>query len=288
MICGKLFTDNVLNAVRKFYADSEHGLRTDDEVKIFVLGNGGVGKTQLCRRLRNKGFLDNKRSTSGTHVHSISVALPGHAALVRLNLWDFGGQDIYLGTHHLFLHEQAIFVLMWTPETENGEHEEAGVRTPHRPLVFWLDYIRSLAGADNPVLLVQGKCDRDGDRHSRSVLQVDPNRTNRMINPLQIAQKGNTMSIDPTTTPKRTKLDEMLTHLDATKIVFEEFGYFVALSEDRETIFACPMNADGTPDRDTDEPHLNWIQVTAPEPEFVEKVNSVYGTSFDWKGFAGR
>ena len=34
----------------------------------------------------------------------------------------------------------------------------------HRPVVYWLDYIRSLAGTDNPVLVIQGRCDTVGDQ----------------------------------------------------------------------------------------------------------------------------
>ena len=105
-------------------------------------------------------------------------------------------------------------------------------------------------------------------------------------NNVPTVQNGSSM---PTATRNETDLDEMLTHLDSTHIVLEGFGYFVALSQDRTTIFACPMNADGSPERDIDDkPHLNWIEVTAPEPEFVEAVNAVFGTSFDWNRFAGR
>jgi hypothetical protein len=34
---------------------------------------------------------------------------------VGLNLWDFGGQDIYHGSHTLLLHGQTIFLVLWTP-----------------------------------------------------------------------------------------------------------------------------------------------------------------------------
>jgi hypothetical protein len=110
-----------------------------------------------------------------------------------------------------------------------------------------------------------------------------------MRNPVQTQQKGTTMSVHPTAIDKEAKLHEMLTHLDRTHVVLEQFGCFVALSQDRETLFACPMNTDGTADRDADDPlHMNWAEVTAPEPEFVKKANSVFGTSFDPNTFSGR
>ena len=71
------------------------------------------------------------------------------------------------------------------------------------------------------------------------------------------------MTIHPTATNKDAKLSEMLTHLDRTYVVLEEFGCFVALSQDRATMFACPMNTDGIADRDMDDPqHMNWTEVT--------------------------
>jgi hypothetical protein len=46
------------------------------------------------------------------------------------------------------------------------------------------------------------------------------------------------------------------------------------------------VNTDGTPDLEP--PHYNWTLVTAPEPEFLDEVNKVFGTVFRWENFAGR
>ena len=51
---------------------------------------------------------------------------PGEEA--RLHLWDFGGQDLYHGTHALFMRTRSLFVLVWTPQTENTrEYEHGGI-----------------------------------------------------------------------------------------------------------------------------------------------------------------
>jgi hypothetical protein len=80
-------------------------------------------------------------------------------------------------------------------------------------------------------------------------------------------------------------LDPMLTYLDTHYLEFENWGVLVAVTEDREAIFFCPL-FDGKPDLDP--PHLNWSQVTAPEPEFVDDVNEAFGTAFRYESFAGR
>lgn len=84
------------------------------------------------------------------------------------------------------------------------------------------------------------------------------------------------------------KLKEMLTYLDAHRIYFAEYQNFVALTEDRKSIFVCSTNQDGSPEMDDDLPHLNWTFVTAPHPKFLRLVNAHYGTKFRMKEFAGR
>jgi internalin A len=69
--------------------------RVSATLKVFFLGNGGVGKTQLCRRLRNLDFDPSVPTTHGVQLGETTVDLEGFAEPVRLNLWDFGGQDIY-------------------------------------------------------------------------------------------------------------------------------------------------------------------------------------------------
>jgi internalin A len=48
--------DNCLEALRAHVRDLEGGMATVADVKLMVLGNGRVGKTQLCRRLRGGNY----------------------------------------------------------------------------------------------------------------------------------------------------------------------------------------------------------------------------------------
>jgi internalin A len=98
--------------------------------------------------------------------------VPGVDHPVRLNLWDFGGQDIYLGSHALFLQGQAVFLLLWHPDHEQGRtYKEGGFTIRDRPLAYWLDYLRGLAGVDrdgrrvveSPILLIRSQCDSETD-----------------------------------------------------------------------------------------------------------------------------
>jgi internalin A len=106
-VCGETYDENVLDRVRAHYEDLKSGQRIDAEVKVLFLGNAGVGKTQLCRRLRGLEFDPSVPTTHGVQVGEMTLRFDGFQEPVRLNLWDFGGQDIYHGSHALFLHGQA-------------------------------------------------------------------------------------------------------------------------------------------------------------------------------------
>jgi internalin A len=66
-VCGD-WTENVLDKVRAHYEDLKSGQQIDAEFKVFFLGNGGVGKTQLCRKLRNLEFDPSVPTTHGSNL----------------------------------------------------------------------------------------------------------------------------------------------------------------------------------------------------------------------------
>ena len=84
-----------------------------------------------------------------------NVNLESFKGSVRLNVWDFGGQEIYHGSQTLFLHGQAIFLLLWNPEEEKTAGKK--IDSEHRPITYWLHYLRSVAGTDNPLIIVQSQ-----------------------------------------------------------------------------------------------------------------------------------
>ncbi len=139
------------------------GEAPNTELKVFVLGNGGVGKTQICRRLQGQPFDPEVSSTHGVSLGRVPL-LTGEDGKTSLfaNLWDFGGQDVYLGTHSLFLDERAVYLIVWTPGHENDRSvEEHGIPMQNRPLGYWLEYVRSLAGHEAPIIVIQAQCDSE-------------------------------------------------------------------------------------------------------------------------------
>lgn len=153
------YYDNCLPRLRSWRADAERGTAPYRERKVFLLGNGTVGKTQVLRQLCGQGFDASAPSTHGIQLHDHDLP-DGAGDRVPVRFWDFGGQDIYHGTHALFLKSRAIFLLCWNPVDEAKPfHTIDGVDYRNRPLAYWLDYVRELAGPDAPVIVVETKCD---------------------------------------------------------------------------------------------------------------------------------
>jgi hypothetical protein len=72
-------------------------------------------------------------------------------------------------------------------------------------------------------------------------------------------------------------------------IALEKFGCFVSLSQDRATIFIRTMLIDGEVEGGDDfHAQTGWVEVTAPHPDFLLKVNELFGTAFREDDFTGR
>jgi internalin A len=153
-----------LEALRAHLDDLAAGAASLPDVKLLVLGNGRAGKTQICNRLRGDGFERQWNSTHGVQVRSAALAGAAGQDATRLHVWDFGGQDIYHGTHALFVRTVGLFLVVWAADTESsGEYERDGIRFRNHPLQYWVDYVRHQGGAGSPALVIQTKCDTPED-----------------------------------------------------------------------------------------------------------------------------
>ncbi|MEO6476320.1 COR domain-containing protein [Luteolibacter sp.] len=160
-------TENCLEALRSHFRDLEAGEELLPDVKVIVLGNGRIGKTQLCGQLKGEAFKADAESTHGITVSSTELGND------RLHLWDFGGQDLYHGTHALFMRTRAVFVILWTPDSENlHEDEWQGMTFRNHQLDYWLQMMKHLGGKENPLLIVQCRCDTPEDELGHPPLQA--------------------------------------------------------------------------------------------------------------------
>jgi hypothetical protein len=169
-LCGEQRDENVAELVRRHYAaqDSQGGGQ-DAECKLLVLGNGGAGKTSLVRLILGEPHRVDERSTHAIHLGAwyTDILLEGNAAPapVRVNVWDFGGQDLYHETHRLFFQTGAVYALVWDPWEAERTDQDAGswyTDKKHR-LQYWVDQVTSVDPLAR-ILVVRNKADLDGDR----------------------------------------------------------------------------------------------------------------------------
>lgn len=192
---------NCLQSLRAHLAELEAGAEHISEAKLLILGNGRAGKTQITRRLAGQPFQPQWDSTHGIRITHVTLPAQDSVPETRLKLWDFGGQEIYHGTHALFARTRAIFLLAWSRETElpEAEADQHGMAFRNHPLRYWHAYAKDAGHKDSPLIIAQTRLDQDGvlppplDQNqmaSSTCVQVstaDPPRINTLRGALQDA-----------------------------------------------------------------------------------------------------
>lgn len=114
------------------------------EAKLLIVGEGNVGKTQIMNNIIGKHEFP--VTTEGIDIQK--WYFNNNQTNFRINIWDFGGQEIYHATHQFFLTKRSLYIFVWNARTDDN-------------LVsfdYWLNIIR-LIGSESPVIIVQNKID---------------------------------------------------------------------------------------------------------------------------------
>ncbi|MEH2408296.1 COR domain-containing protein, partial [Nostoc sp.] len=121
-------------------------VRPLNEAKLLLIGQGSVGKTSLIERLIHNKYDKNQPQTDGLNVETWNVQV--NSKDIRLNVWDFGGQEIYHATHQFFLTKRSLYLLVCNCRTSEEENR----------IEYWLKLIESFGGK-SPVIIVGNKKD---------------------------------------------------------------------------------------------------------------------------------
>ncbi len=139
---------------RKEHLEKEGSASRINEAKLIFVGNGRVGKTSLSKRLVKDQYDPNEKSTHGIRIKKWQIRLDDGRE-VNVNIWDFGGQEIYHNTHRFFLTNRALYILVWDSETQS-DAEEYPEKEQNFVFNYWLDNVSHLS-QHSPVLVVQNK-----------------------------------------------------------------------------------------------------------------------------------
>ena len=116
------------------------------EAKVIFLGYGNAGKTHTVERLLNEC---NDISFDPSQTQGI-VIKPWHPKLedgsIRINFWDFGGQEILHSMHRCFLTNRSLYVVVLR-DRPNSPYDDFTNQAK-----YWLENINSFA-PNSPVII---------------------------------------------------------------------------------------------------------------------------------------
>ena len=117
-------------------------------IKIILLGESGVGKTNLIRVTTGEEFEQNSMSSSsgsykeGTYISSTKKKYVYH-------LWDTAGQEAYRSLNKIFIKNAKVVIFVYAIDAESSFKE----------LKYWIDLAKSELGNDFVMGIVANKID---------------------------------------------------------------------------------------------------------------------------------
>lgn len=158
-LLGNSPSDNCLYNVRAWFTDLEKESAPNQAVKFMVSGNSNVGKSSLIEALLRGKTQPEQDSTHGIRIEPLP--LNDGTQQIEGIAFDFGGQEIYHGTHQLFLRSRAVQLVVFDAETEAAALtlDRRGLQAEtnrNKTLPNWLSDLQRLSPA-SAFVLVQNK-----------------------------------------------------------------------------------------------------------------------------------
>jgi internalin A len=134
-----------IEAIREYFKQLEaEGTDYLYEAKLLIVGEGGAGKTTLANKIINPAYqLRDEESTKGIQVKRWTFPLP-NGKTFAVNIWDFGGQEIYHATHQYFLTKRSLYALVADSRKEDTD------------FYYWLNIV-DLLSDNSPILIVKNE-----------------------------------------------------------------------------------------------------------------------------------
>lgn len=142
-----------IKEIRNYFESlEESGTQKLYEAKQIIIGEGGVGKTCLMKVLVDCDYKINRTepTTEGIEIENWfwEWGEPNNSIEFKVNIWDFGGQEIYHATHQFFLTKRSLYILVWDARREDD----------YFSFSYWLNTV-SLLSNNSPLIIVLNKID---------------------------------------------------------------------------------------------------------------------------------
>ncbi len=121
-------------------------------IKILIVGDSSVGKSNFIYRFIEDKFIDNYFASTGIDLKTTSIKMEGKK--IKLQIWDTAGQEKYRSiTKTLFLKAQGILALF----DITSENSFINIKN-------WLFLIKEECNSDIPIIIVGNKNDLENKR----------------------------------------------------------------------------------------------------------------------------
>jgi len=151
-----------IKAIREYFRQwEEQEVDYLYEAKLLIVGEAGAGKTTLAKKIQDQDYQlqEEEKSTEGIDVINwYFLCNKGNQERnFRINIWDFGGQEIYHATHQFFLTKRSLYALVLDTRTEDTD------------LHYWLNIVELLSD-NSPLLIIKNeKQDRKREINQRGL-----------------------------------------------------------------------------------------------------------------------
>jgi GTPase SAR1 family protein len=136
-------------AILNFLRQQGEGMVGLYEAKLLIVGEGGAGKTSLAKKIEDPDYelVSTEQSTEGIDIIRWKFPLKEDQEFT-VNIWDFGGQEIYHATHQFFLTKRSLYILVADSRKEDTD------------FFYWLNVVNLLSETSPIVIVKNEKQDR--------------------------------------------------------------------------------------------------------------------------------
>lgn len=148
------------------------------EAKMLIVGEGEAGKTTLSQKIVDPNcplpHVDDRTRGISIQTHRFSCrnkdqSTDEESRNFHLNIWDFGGQEIYHATHRFFLSKRSLYVLV------------ADNRKDDTDFNYWLNIIERFAGNSPLIIVLKEKDDVQRSLNRSDLLSRYPDSIKEVV-----------------------------------------------------------------------------------------------------------
>ena len=139
--------------------ENDNKIKESESIKVILLGDSGVGKTNIILRYLKDEFNQNSKSSIGTTFGM--KELKRNDIIYNLNIWDTTGQEVYRSVTKLFIQGSKIVILVYCINQKKS----------FESLDYWYNSIMEICGENVVLGIVGNKMDLFDDEEKVEVTE---------------------------------------------------------------------------------------------------------------------